>query len=265
MAAADLIRLVRALGAPYGLERSVKIMPGMLTDDRCLLSVGRAALGGAPLDRLLSIGRELGLPPGFAEQLPAALQNADVVHFGYEGAAGRETYKLYFEYASEARAAIDQGRSTPMLVHLAYKWVPRQPAAGAVSRYTWIPCPTRRRLETELRSMLPIELAPRALGCVLSLVSQAASFADSGELLLMAVEETGNARRSCDLNVYDAGLRLRDIADLLVSALRDFEVPAEWARSLFDGSAGKALGHLSAGVGRDDREFVTIYFGVEGH
>jgi hypothetical protein len=265
MPAADLIRLVEGLRAPYGLERSVKIMPGVLADDRCLISIGRAALGRAPVERLLRMGNELHMPPGFAEALPAALERADIVHFGYEAAAGHEVYKIYFEYASDVRAALAADRRAHVLVHLAYKWAPLRPASGAVTRYSRLPCGTRAELEARLRSLLPASHAPRALRCALGLVTRTAALADSGQLLLMEVEEPGNSRRSCDLNLYDAGLRLRDIADLLEMALRDFGVPLAHALSIFGRAQDKALGHLSAGVGRDGQEFVTIYFGVEGH
>jgi hypothetical protein len=92
-----------------------------------------------------------------------------------------------------------------------------------------------------------------------------AAIADTGRFLLMEVDEPGNPRRSCDLNVYDAELRMRDISDLLETALTDFAVPKPQARLVFDRAADRALGHLSAGVGRDGQEFVTIYFGVESH
>jgi hypothetical protein len=265
MPALDLIRLVEQLGAPYGLERSVKIIPGSLYDDRCLISVGRAALGEAPVERLLQMGNELQMPASFAEALPAALQRADIVHFGYEAAAGQEVYKIYFEYASDVRAAIAANGQGPVLVHLAYKWVPLRPDSGALTRYSWLRCGTRAELEARLRGLVPEEHAPRAHRCALGLVSRTAALADSGELMLMEVEEPGNPRRSCDLNVYDAGLQLRDIADLLDETLRDFEVPAAQARSTFGRSERTALGHLSAGMARDGSEFVTVYFGVEGH
>ena len=265
MPAAALIGLVDALRVSYGLERSIKIMPGRLADDRCLISVGLGALGKTPLQRLLKMGEELRMPAGFADALPAALERADIVHFGYEGSGTHETYKMYFEYASDARAAMIAKGRTPVLVHLAYKWVPQRPNGRAVSRYTWIPCQTRDELETRLRNLLPIDRAPRALGCALGLVLQTARSADPSELLLMEVEESGHSRRSCDLNVYDAGLRLRDIAGLLEDTLRDFGIANATSGSIFGDFAAKALGHLSAGIGRDGEEFVTIYFGVEGH
>ena len=81
----------------------------------------------------------------------------------------------------------------------------------------------------------------------------------------MEVEEPDNPRRSCDLNVYDAGVRMQDISDLIDAALNDFAVPPAQARDDIRSRRRSALGHLSAGVGRDGQEFVTLYFGVEAH
>jgi len=265
MSAADLIKMVENLGAPYGLERSVKITPGLLADDRCLISVGRAALGSAPADRLIRMGHDLGMPQNFADPIAAALERADVVHFGYEAAGERSIYKIYLEYVTEVRRAMAAELGHPVLVHLAYKWVAAQADSGAITKYTWVPCRTRNELEARLRDLVSAIEAPNALGFALSLVSRLAAFPDTGRFLLMEVDEPGNPRRSCDLNVYDAELRMHDISDLLETALADFAVPISHARLVFDRVADRSLGHLSAGVGRDGQEFVTIYFGVESH
>jgi tryptophan halogenase len=265
MPADDVIRLVAALDAPYGLERSVKITQGSLAADRCLLSVGRDALGRDPAARIAEIGRSLGLPPHFAAEVPTALAGADVVHFGYEGAAGRDIHKIYFEYATQVRRAMASPARAPVLVHLAYKWTPGKADKGAVTRYIWAPYRTRGELEQKLQALVPAREAPRANRCALALVARLAALAESGEALLMEVEEPGNPRRSCDLNVYDAELRMKDVADLIDAATADFAIPKARAEAVFEGAGPRMLGHLSAGLGRDGGEFVTIYFGVEAH
>jgi hypothetical protein len=264
MPADDLIKLVEELRAPYGLERSVKIAPGMLFDDRCLITIHRAALGKLPAERLAEMGRELDIPASFADRLPVALEGAEIVHFGHEGGPGFEVRKIYFEYVAQARRAMAM-MGDPVLVHLAYKWAPRRPDSAAVTRYTWVPCRTRLEAEAKLRALLPESGAPRALRCALSLVSRVAALADSGELRMMEVEEPGNPRRSLDLNVYDAELRLDQIAGLIEAAMRDFAVPQSRALAVFGRAWDLALGHLSAGIGRDGEEFVTIYYGIEAH
>lgn len=261
MAADDLISVIERLGAPYGLERSVKIASGHLFDDRCLISIHRSALGERPVERLAEICRELAMPADLAAQLPAALDGADIVHFGHEGGSRATVRKVYFEYAARARRAMTAG--DPVLVHLAYKWTPRQPAETATTRYTWAPCRNGQEIAAKLRALL--SEAPRALRSALSLASRLAPPTQAGPVMMMEVEEVGNPRRSCDLNVYDAELRVAAISDLIAATVADFAIPAARTREVFDRAADVALGHLSSGIGRDGQEFVTIYYGIEAH
>jgi tryptophan 7-halogenase len=263
--ASDLVDLVKKLGAPFGLERSVKITPGGLDHERCLLSVGRAAFGDTAENPLLDMARALQIPQAFADRLPATLKGADIIHFGYEGGGGRGAYKIYFEYANAARRAMQAVNGTPTLVHVAYKWTPGHADNDTVTRYTWVPSRTSGELEMRLRSLVPEDQAPHARRCLFGLLSRISGFADAGEVLLMEVEEPGNPRRSCDLNVYDAEMRIGQIVDLIEGVMTGLSVPQAEHRDVFDRAADKALGHVSAGVGRDGREFVTIYFGVEAH
>lgn len=262
MPADDLIAMIEELGAAYGLERSVKITQRQLLDDRCLLSVHRTALGDAPADRLTELGHRLGIPADAAGRILAALDGADVVHFGHEAGPGYTIRKIYFEYAARARRAMAAGE--PVLVHLAYKWAVGA-AAAAATRYTWLPLRTRDDLEAKLRTLLPADAAPRGLRCTLCLIDRAARQTDAGELMMMEVEEPGNPRRSCDLNLYDARLRVCQISDLIAATTQDFEVPRSRVEALFGKGKDLQLGHVSAGIGRDGEEFVTIYYGVEAH
>jgi tryptophan halogenase len=265
MSAADLMNLVRALAAPYGLERSVKIVPGALLEDRFLVSLHRSALGTAAAERLLQMGRALALPEEFAGAIAAALAEADIVHFGYEGGAEHATYKIYLEYASRVRRAQAQSAPDPVLVHLAYKWAPGVAERRTVTRYTWAPCRSEAAIAQRLGQLVPAGEAPLALRCGLALVSRAAGRANPDNLFLMEVEEPDNPRRSYDINVYRAELHLRDIADLVGAVAADFAVPQPQVQALLARSGALALGHLSGGRGRDGGEFVTIYYGVEAH
>jgi hypothetical protein len=265
MSASGLIDLVRALQAPYGLERSVKLAPGALMEDRFLISLHRSALGAAAIDRLMQMGRALGLPPDFAAAIAQAQGDADLVHFGYEGGSEHAIYKIYLEYASRVRRAQAQNAGDPVLVYLAYKWMPGVEGHRAVTRYTWLPCRDRNAIAARLRTLVPAAEAPRALRCGLDLLARAAVRTQARHLFLMAVEEPGNPRRSYDINVYRAELHLRDIADLVGAVATEFAVPQSRVRALLERSGALALGHLSGGRGRDGEEFVTIYYGVEAH
>ena len=265
MGAADLIQLVESFGVPFGLERSIKIKRGGLDCERYLLSVGRSAFGEPPQRKLLDAARALQLPEPFVEELATSVAKADVVHFGYEADDGRGIYKVYCEYASNVRRAMADGQGLQTLVHIAFKWVPDNPDNRAVTRYSWMPCRTIGDLENRLRFLLPLDRAPNAHRCMFGLLSRASAVADPREFLLMEVEERGNPRRSCDLNVYDAEMRVGQAIDLVEAAAAGLAVPSSEVQSAFGSVTDKVLGHLSAGVGRRGEEFVTVYFGVESH
>lgn len=265
MSASDLMDQVRRLGAPYGLERSLKIVSGAILEDRFLVTLHRSAFGADTAERLLEMGRALGVPQGFAGAITAAQADADIIHFGYEGGAGQPTHKIYLEFASRVRRARALNAGDPVLVHLAFKWMPGVPGQRAETHYMWVPCRSEAAIAERLRRLVPPGEAPRALRCGLELLSRSSKRADARELLLMEVAEPDNPRRSYDINVYRAELHLGDIADLVGSVAADFAVPRPQVRVLLERDGARDLGHLSGGRGRDGGEFVTIYYGVEAH
>ncbi len=97
------------------------------------------------------------------------------------------------------------------------------------------------------------------------MLARACARIEVDKLFLMRVEEPGNARRSCDLNLYQADLCLRDMADLLTVLGDEFAIPRHQIKALLDRCGALALGHIAGGRGRDGAEFVTIYYGVEAH
>jgi tryptophan halogenase len=251
-AQAELIRQVAGLGAPFGLERSAKITPGAVHAERCLMSVHLSGLGPDPLARVAAMGAAFALPRQV--DLAPALAGADIVHFGYERGAQGDVFKLYFEYAERARAALAVGE--PALVHLAIKWERARPDRHVWTRYAWPGCRGRSAVEATLSRLA----APgsRAHAHTLALLARA----NHAETLLLEVSEADHPRRSWDVNVYDAELTLGDTLDLVMAAARDFGCGPQ-AEAVFAPRRAVALGHVSGGMGRDGREFLTFYFGVE--
>jgi len=259
--ALDILRRVEALRAPFGFERSVKLVDGALYDDRCLMSLHRSALGPAPCRLLTQMVSKFGAPDPVCLALHEALRGAEVVHIGHESEDGAAVRKLYFEYVSRARAAMARGE--PVLVHLAYKWAMNGDHATAVTRYVWRPCPTLRDAEARVAERLPQTRAPRARATALALLDKAAALANNGELNMLDVEEPGNPRQSLDMNLYDAGLTIAGVETLLARAGEAFSIAPARLDAAFQRDRAAALGHLGAGIDRRGREFVTFYFGVE--
>jgi tryptophan halogenase len=254
-----------ALGVPYGLERSCKLVAGGVFGDRFLLSVHVKALGADPLGRILAV---LGpdVPAALAGELERAFPDADVVHFGYEGTSGAEICKVYFEHVESVRQAFrgshDPGR--PTLVHRAWKW--RLPATHGftTTNYTW-----RRNAPGESIMDRIAELCgpagaahpgARAVCAVRDLAGSSVRFDD---LMLLEVQEEGTVRHSFDLNLYPAELSVRALAPVIAQVRDELGLPAGALAAVFDPARDMAVGHISGGSGADNAPFLTVYFGVE--
>jgi hypothetical protein len=72
--------------------------------------------------------------------------------------------------------------------------------------------------------------------------------------------ESGQPIRAFDLNLYEAGLRVADIARPLSALARRFAIlPDDLERLLAIAGPG-LLGHVSAGESRRGAGFLTVYF-----
>ena len=263
IALADPLALVASLCAPYGVERSIKFAPGRVLEDRYLASVHRDALGPDPIEALTAMGRALAMPGDALDALPHALEGAQIIHFGWEREPEGEIFKLYFEYAAAVRAAMNARPARSALVHRAFKWRPGPAGALNVTLYTWQPCRTYREIEAQLADPA-FGGSPGAL-CAQALLRRIERSTGAGEVMLMRVEEEGNPRRSLDINLYRADLRVGTVQDLFAQAAGDLAAPLQETQAALSRCAEQPLGHLSLGVARDGAPFFTIYFGVEGH
>ena len=257
---ADLIAFVSRLGGRRGVERSVKVSRGQVLADRCLASIELATLGDAPLARLVELARELEMPQDFIDALPEVIKGADNLHFGFEGAPEGDVRKVYLEYASSARRAMVSALPESTLVHVAFKWSPGRPSSRAIARYTRNPCATLAEIQARIGEIAPPAAAPIAFSLVQKILARMTFLEHARDLMVLAVEESGNPRRSFDLNLYEARLRLAHINDLLVATLREYGAPIDAGRQIFEANADAWAGHVAGGVGRSGDEFATIYF-----
>lgn len=245
------------LRAPLRIERSVKLVPGRLLTERFLASLPVGALGPDPSDGLGAIAARLGVPDRLRDDLFATLGACDNVHLGCEDGEDGSVCKLYLEFAGAARRARADGAAEP-LVYLAAKWAPEHERGSALSRYVWRRGNGRGEVARALEDISGErhDSPSRALGLA------ALDRVGEGEVMLLEVKDDGHKRRSFDLNLYDAGLTVRDLDSPIAAAAEALGVDRGEAADVFGAVARESLGHIAGGVGRDGRDFATVYFGV---
>lgn len=260
--AAHLFRLVDGLGVPYRHERSFRLAHDTLRANRVLLSVPRDRLGAEPAGPVLSICAQLGMPQSLQADVRQRIADARCVHFGFEADTDRSIYKVYFERRDADAEAARGARGTPVLLHLAHKWDAADPARHVVTRYHWHPFLAAEEIHARLGNMY--QGAPsRPLEAAVAVLDLARTRAAVEDLQYLEVSEDGNERLSFDLNVYDAGLELKDIQSPLSQLRECFAIRPGQFQALYDQIRARRLGHIAGGVHRDGKPFVTVYYGVE--
>jgi hypothetical protein len=259
----DLLAVLRGLQVDMAVERSVKLSRAALHPNRFLLTLAKGALGTGAERRILDASRALAMPEALAGAFAARLPEANYVHAGFEEGGRGSLYKLYLEFWTDWEHEITSQptRSAPFVVHLGFKWDPRDGARQAVSTYTCYPRLPFEQLRDRVIHLF--DPAPRqTLDIALECLERAAARIGRDRMLYLEVSEEGNPRRSFDVNVYKAGLRLRDVEDLVRQACREFAISAERWQALSARVQGERLGHLSGGIDRGGGGFLTFYYGA---
>jgi hypothetical protein len=262
-AALPLLRLVRGLGAGFGFEKSFKMSAAGLLDDRIILGLRtRLADPGA----LLGVCRGIGMPQDFAERFAQALPQANTVGFGYEGdGRGGGLYKAYLEFWDRLwqRVQSEPRNTDPAPLFLGFKWDASDAARRALAHYTCYPLLSVSGIERRLERLYEGRRDSPSLQATRRVLADAARRLGAGSFVYVEAAEEGNPRQSFDLNFYKARLRLGELQGALQALCAGYAISAEALEKTLAAAGDRQLGHLSGGIGRDGRDFLTVYYELE--
>ena len=258
--AAMSARLIGQLGgfAIKGVEGSFKMSRSGLRTNRLMIGVERA---GHSDEAILDALAPLGVPSEHLLTIRRDLPRANLVLYGFEDGASDCTYKFYLEFWDRVVEAVAAGDLSRRLLHLGYKWSASTGAKIATTRYHCEPGLSAGEVLDRVRGFHarpdPGELRSAVEGILL------AATARTGTFLYLEGDEEGSPRKSYDVNVYNADLRVRDVRDELEAACASFTQSAGELDKLLAKIADRALGHISGGTDRNGGEFLTVYYDAE--
>ena len=263
---AHLFQAVKSLDVEMGFERSFKVSKNSLLGNRFLLGTSTKALGKRPHEKILDLCLKLGMPANLLTFFREKLPGANYVHFGFEETGAACLYKAYLEFREKIENEIKrrQQNSGQFLLHLGFKWNASDKGIHAIASYTWHRLLSVPDMFAKMSAILDPQTHGAALQSAKDIVSLAAARIPSQDMLYLEVTEESNARRSFDVNLYRAGLRMEELYPLLLKIWKHYSIaPAEY-RSLYEQAKSKVFGHVSGGIDREGKDFLTVYFGVEG-
>jgi hypothetical protein len=248
-----------------GFERSFKLANGIVLTDRFLAGIHKADITPAAL---FSFCEQMGMPARFLPAFKDHAQDANAFHFGYEGDGSHGLCKFYLEYASRLRAG-DGDRveaEKPVLLHLAYKWDVPVPGKVAVARYDCYPRLAMDSILKKIAEHYPDESGTGSVNSPLEAVRavvQLAARRTSEPLMYLEVSEENNPRASFDIKMHDAAVRISEIEPWLRALGHHLKVPVRSLEQVLTSTGGNTISHLSGGINREGRGFLTVYYPSE--
>jgi len=261
-----LLRLIRGLDVHYGFEQSFKTMPRTLLGNRFLVGFKKDTLRGNHRERLAGLCHAIGMPADDLAEFCRLLPESNIILFGYEENESASVYKAYLEFGKEFETAVRESPEEPasFLLHLGFKWDAAGSARHTRARYICYPSFSVRTILERTSKVFYARGYAESFGIVGGIVDLALRRMRDDEFLYLEVSEEGNPRRSFDINMYRANLAMRDLHPWLERMRRHYGISAEAFSALYVPSASQIFGHLSGGIDRQGRDFLTVYFGVKG-
>ncbi len=210
----------------------------------------------------LALAAGLGMSETALGELAVHAAQANAVFMGIEEQQASTVFKVYLELWDRVRREVQQCQPAalhaPRLVHLGVKWDSAAPASHVRAYYHCYPMLGTRDILRRMR--LPFEGAQSALcEAARSIVKLGARQRPEASMLYMEVNEDHNLRASCDINLYKTGLRVGDAAAQLERAAACLAIEQSTLAAATRPLLGCPLGHLSTGIDRHGREFLSVY------
>jgi hypothetical protein len=151
-----------------------------------------------------------------------------------------------------------------MLLHLGFKWDALDNNRRAIAHYTAYPLLTVKDILKRLSKIYAGHPDRTPFEITTGIISLAASRVHNDLFIYLEVSEKDNPRRSFDINLYKANLYMKELSPFLSKMCQHYSIPSQDFDSLYDRIGDKLFGHLAGGIDREGKDFLTIYYEVEG-
>lgn len=258
--------ILKDLDVPVDAERSFKMFSGHFITNRYLLGVNKESLGADALEKVKSVCMRMNMDEDFFRTFEQYFPDGDYVHFGFEENEKDCVNKVYLEFYEKIKKEREGQRANkePVLLHLGFKWDSSDSSRRVISKYTWFPLISVSEMNERISGIIPSREDNRVLKSVTGIIAAATSRCNNIEILYQEVTEEGNPRKSFDINIYRSGLKICELYSFLLELSRHYRISLDLFHSYYRPIKEEMFGHISGGINREGKSFVTIYYGVEG-
>ncbi|MGD9033979.1 MAG: hypothetical protein PVH02_15025 [Desulfobacteraceae bacterium] len=249
----------------YAFERSFKVTEKTLLGNRILYGVYTEKIKEDQHKELLDICHQMNMPEAFFENFREDWRDTNAIGWAFEKIGEALVYKVYLEFWDKWKKEIKEtpNERDPFLVVLGFKWDALNRAKRSLARYTWYPLLSYEEMLERLSGSYENDQYRSLFGIIKDFLRFPSIKVTHDEIRYIEVTEENTPRRSFDINVYNAKLQLKEVYPLLQKIYQHYSIPDRDFHTLYNQFRTKIIGHLSGGIGRDGKDFLTVYYGLE--
>ncbi len=261
-----LVQLVENLNVGYVISRSFKIFEKTMLGNRFLLTIAKNDIRQKPNEAILEICERTNMPAELWDASEHYVKDAHYVHFGFEEGERNCIYRVYLEFWTTWENEIDKrpGRSDPFLFGVGLKWDALDNANRALTEYTWYPSISLENIRKRVSSIYEGPTYEKPLKIASGILDVALHRTSHDRFLYVEAADENSPRRSFDLNIYKARVLLGELYPLFLRMCEHYSIDSEVFHALYDPVRNELFGHIQGGIDKKGRDFITIYYGLEG-
>ena len=242
-----------------GFERSFRMSENKLLWNRFLFGLEKQNI---LQEQLITLCRRMGMPKNLESAFLGSLGSANQILFGFEENDQRSVYKVYLEFWKKIRRELHtkMNPKAPVTMHIGYKWDTQDSDVTAITEYTCFPLLTNIEILERMSAIYDTHRDLPTYRAADNIVSLAAGRAPDTSAIYLEVGEESNPRRSFDINLYKAEIRLEEIYPIVERVCDHFAIPVSELQTNYRKIGAKLLGHIAGGIHRNGRDFFTIYY-----
>jgi len=244
-----------------GYESSFKMRPYSFLKVRFLIGVQTKNIS---MNRFDAICMNMEMPDYCYELCLEKRAQSNIILFGFEEDDSHCIYKLYLEFTEKNRALVHQTKSkAPLLQYLGFKWNAFDHQKYLVTKYRWFPFISKDHMMDRL-GRLHMQSNHFQLFLIEDLIQKAIRRIDDfvEPYIYLEASDMNSERKSFDLNLYKARLRIGDIEPFILKTMQFYNIDSrKWNFFLWK-IRSKILGHISGGHSSSGDWFLSIYYDV---
>ena len=244
-----------------GFEKSFKMAPHSLLANRFLLGINCKELTA---EKIFDICKRMNMPEKYLQTFKQNLPEANIFLLGFEQNEKTCVYKVYLEFWDKIRSEIytKVHKTDPVLLYLGFKWDTRDNTKGTVAEYTTYPLLPVGKIVRRLSDIYDGYKDSTSFEIVKKIIDYAAARIVNHFFIYLEVSEENNPRKSFDINLYKARLPLKELYPLLSKMRQHYAISSEQFDLMYNRISTELLGHLSGGIDREGKDFLTTYYEV---